>query len=193
MGYSGWVGNERARTAIHQEIMRALIENGASDLVKEGYPEKALSYIHCLLHRLTAYSDLLPMRTAERTVAIQGEAVAYQIRRSREASQIRIDAGMDGITLVVPEGRDVDPEKVLLEKVDWVLKQRERFARYRAQMPERRFEEGEAFPVLGTEREVVIRDALFSHVTEQKIHLDREKVEDTSIKEELERLYRAEA
>ena len=63
------------------------------------------------------------MPTAERTVDIQGEAVAYEVRRSDKASQIRIDAGMDGITLVVPEGRDIDPEEVRLEKGDWVLKQ----------------------------------------------------------------------
>ena len=60
-------------------------------------------------------------------------------------------------------------------------------------MPERRFEEGEDFPVLGTERTVVVGQALFSHITDEKIHLDPEAVNDTSFKEELERLYRAEA
>jgi type I restriction enzyme R subunit len=43
--YPGWERNEKARKAIQQEIMRALIANGESDLVKEGFPEKALSYI----------------------------------------------------------------------------------------------------------------------------------------------------
>ena len=119
--------------------------------------------------------------------------MAYEVRRSTKASQIRIDAGMDGITLVVPEGRDVDPDEVLLEKGDWVLKQKDRFARYRAQMPERRFEQGEDFPVLGIQRTVVVGQALFSHITDEKIHLDAEAVDDTSIKEELERLYREEA
>jgi len=133
------------------------------------------------------------MPTDERTVDIQGKAVAYQVRRSEKASQIRIDAGLEGIVLVVPKGRDVDPDAVLAEKGDWVLKQKDRYARYRAQMPERRFEEGEAFPVLGTDRTVVVGDALFSHISGEKIYLDRSKVEDTSIKEELERLYREEA
>jgi len=133
------------------------------------------------------------MPTAERTVDLQGEAVAYQVRRSEKASQVRIDVGLGGITLVVPEGRDVDPDEVLLEKADWVLKHRDRYARYRAQMPDRRFEEGETFPVLGTDRTVVVGQALFSHVSGEKIHLDVEAVDDTSIKEELERLYREEA
>jgi len=126
-------------------------------------------------------------------VDLQGEAVAYQVRRSEKASQVRIDVGLGGITLVVPEGRNVDPDEVLLEKADWVLKHRDRYARYRAQMPDRRFEEGETFPVLGTDRTVVVGQALFSHVSGEKIHLDVEAVDDTSIKEELERLYREEA
>ena len=133
------------------------------------------------------------MPTAERTVTIQGEAVAYEVRRSEEASQVRIDVGMDGITLIVPEGRQVNTDDVMIEKGDWVLKQRDRFARYRDQMPERRFEEGETFPVLGTEREVVVGNVLFSHITEEKIRLDSSRVEATSTKEELERLYREEA
>jgi Predicted metal-dependent hydrolase len=98
------------------------------------------------------------MPTAKQTVDIQGETVAYQVRRSDKASQIRIDADLEGITLIVPEGRDVDPDALLQEKGDWILKQKDRFARHRAQMPERRFEEGETFPVLGTERTVVVED-----------------------------------
>ena len=43
--YPGWERNEKARKAIQQEIMRALIANGESDLVKEGFPEESLSYI----------------------------------------------------------------------------------------------------------------------------------------------------
>jgi hypothetical protein len=133
------------------------------------------------------------MPTDERQAQLQGETVTYRLSRSAEATQVRIDAGLEGIRVVVPEGRDVDPETVLKEKASWVLKQRDKYARYRAQMPERRFEEGEAFPVLGTEREIVVGNVLFSHVSGEAIYLDPEKVETTSIKEELERLYREEA
>jgi len=133
------------------------------------------------------------MPTAERSAHIQGETVAYRLSRSPDATQVRIDVGMEGIRVVVPEGRDVDPETVLKEKASWVLRQRDKYARYRAQMPERRFEEGETFPVLGKEREVVVGNALFSHVSGDHIYLGQSAVEDTSIKEELERLYRKEA
>jgi len=133
------------------------------------------------------------MPTAERTVDIQGTAVAYEVRRSTKAGRIRIEVGLDGITLIVPEGRDVDPDEVLLEKAEWVLNQKDRYARYRAQMPERRFEEGEAFPILGTERTVVVADVSTSCVEGNEIHLAASNVEATSIKAELERLYREEA
>jgi predicted metal-dependent hydrolase len=133
------------------------------------------------------------MPTAEQTVDIQGETVAYQVRRSEQASQIRIDADLEGITLIVPEGRDVDPDALLQEKGDWILKQKDRFARHRAQMPERQFEEGETFPVLGTERTVVVQDVPASCVEAEEIRLAASKVEATSLKAELERIYRAQA
>ncbi len=129
----------------------------------------------------------------ENTVHIQGETVAYRLSRSAEATQVRIDAGLDGIRVVVPEGRDVDPDAVLKEKASWVLKQCDKFARYRAQMPERRFEAGEAFPILGREREIVVDNVLSSHVEGDHIYLDASAVAETSIKNELERLYREEA
>jgi hypothetical protein len=128
-----------------------------------------------------------------RTANIQSETVSYRVRRSKQASKVRIDADLDGITVVVPEGVDVDTETVLQDNAEWVLRQRDKYERYRAQMPERRFEEGETFPVLGTECEVVVGEALFSHVAGDNIHLAQERVEETSLRDELERLYREEA
>jgi len=133
------------------------------------------------------------MPTTERTAYIQGEVVAYEVHRSAGASEVRIDVGLEGITVVVPEGQDIDPESVLEEKGDWVLKQRNRYARYRAQMPDRVFEEGETFPVLGEERTVVVEGASASRITEEEIYLDQSAVEATSVREELERLYRKKA
>jgi type I restriction enzyme R subunit len=43
--YPGWERNEQARKAIKQEIMRALINEGESALIKQDFPEDALSYI----------------------------------------------------------------------------------------------------------------------------------------------------
>jgi predicted metal-dependent hydrolase len=133
------------------------------------------------------------MDTEKRSTTLQGEPVDYRLARSEKASQVRIDAGLEGIRVVVPAGRDVDPETVLAEKASWVLRQRDKYDRYRAQMPERQFEEGEAFPVLGKERNIVVGNALSSHVSGEAIYLDQEAVDKTSIKEELEHVYREEA
>lgn len=127
------------------------------------------------------------------TADVQNETITYQVRRSERASKVRIDVGLDGIVVVLPQKEDVEAETVLQENAAWVLRQRDKYARYRAQMPERRFEEGETFPVLGKERTLRIGETLFSHVTDGGIHLAQEKVDDTSIREELERLYREEA
>lgn len=133
------------------------------------------------------------MATTEHSTDIQGEIIEYTLRRSDQATQVRIDAGLQGITVVVPSNQEVDPEAVLAEKASWVLKQRDRYARYRSQIPDRRFEEGEEFPILGTDRELVVGNVLFSHVTDTEIRLSKSKVEETSIREELEVVYREEA
>jgi len=104
-----------------------------------------------------------------RTADLHGEAVTYEVRRSEKASQTRIDAGLDGITLVLPAGLETDPDDIMAEKADWVLRQRDRYARYRDEMPERRFEEGECFPVLGKERPIQVEPIPESRVTEEAI------------------------
>ena len=128
-----------------------------------------------------------------RTANLHGEAVTYEVRRSENASQTRIDAGLEGITLVIPSGLDVDPDDIMTQKADWVLRQRDRYAQYRDEMPERRFEEGERFPVRGQERPVEIEPIAESQVTGEAIQLSQARVQDTSIEDELERLYREEA
>ena len=125
-----------------------------------------------------------------RTANLHGEAVTYEVRRSEKASQTRIDAGLDGITLVLPAGLEADPDDIMAEKADWVLRQRDRYARYRDEMPERRFEEGEYFPVLGKERPVEVTSIPESRVTQEALQLSATRVEQTSIREELEHLYR---
>jgi len=130
---------------------------------------------------------------ATRTVDLEGETVTYQVRRSAKASQIRIDAGMDGIRLVLPEESTADPDAIMEEKAGWVLDKQARYARYREEMPERRFEEGEEFPILGTDRQVRVRPISEPEVTDEAIRLPEARVEKTSIREVLEGVYRSEA
>ena len=128
-----------------------------------------------------------------RTVTLKGETVAYQVRRSAEASQIRIDAGMDGIRLVLPVDSTADPDAIMEEKAGWVLEKQARYARFREERPERRFEEGEEFPILGTGRRVEVQRISEPEVTEDAIRLPESRVESTSIREVLEEVYREEA
>ena len=130
---------------------------------------------------------------ANRTIDLQGKTVTYQLRRSAEASQIRIDAGLGGIRLVLPEESTADPDVIMEEKAGWVLDKQARYARYREEMPERRFEEGEEFPILGTGRRVEVRGVPEPEVTEEAIRLPKVRVEKTSIREVLEGVYRSEA
>lgn len=134
------------------------------------------------------------MPTAEkRQVDIQGERVAYRVVESERASKVRIDAGLQGIKLVVPDGASIDPDTVITENATWVLRQRDKYARYREAIPERRFEEGELFPVLGVPRRLEIANILWSMVRKKVIQLAQRRVEETSIRDELEQLYRSEA
>ncbi|CBH22740.1 Conserved hypothetical protein containing DUF45 (plasmid) [Salinibacter ruber M8] len=128
-----------------------------------------------------------------RTVTLKGETVAYQVRRSAEASQIRIDSGMDGIRLVLPVDSTADPDAIMEEKAGWVLEKQARYARFREERPERRFEEGEEFPILGTGRHVEVQRISEPEVTEDAIRLPESRVESTSIREVLEEVYREEA
>jgi predicted metal-dependent hydrolase len=128
-----------------------------------------------------------------RTVDLRGETVTYQVRRSAEASQIRIDAGLGGIRLVLPEDSTADPDAIIEEKAGWVLDKQAQYARYRAEMPERCFEEDEEFPILGTRRRVEVRGVPEPEVTEEAIRLPKARVEKTSIREVLEGVYRSEA
>ncbi len=125
-----------------------------------------------------------------RTADLHGEAVTYEVRRSEQASQTRIDAGLEGIMLVIPTGLEIDPDDIIAEKADWVLRQRDRYARYRDEMPERRFEEGECFLVLGKERPIRVKPDAESRMMEDEIQLSGSRVESTCIQDELERLYR---
>ena len=132
------------------------------------------------------------MRPAEsRTVEIGGEPLAYAVVRSTDATEPRIDVDMRGVRLVVPVGEDADADRLIRENGAWVLRRKAKYDRYRADAPTRRFEEGAEFPFLDTPHALALGPS-----TERRagrLQLDRERARCTSIREELERLYRKEA
>lgn len=129
--------------------------------------------------------------TASRTVDLAGTTVEYELRRSGEATRPRIDVDVRGVTVVLPEGSRRRPEAFLREKASWVLEKRESFARYRERVPDRTFEPGASFPVLGRERELVVEPGRRHELTDETIRLRRSAVEQSSVKRALESFYRS--
>ncbi|QWC18212.1 SprT family zinc-dependent metalloprotease [Halorubrum sp. 2020YC2] len=131
--------------------------------------------------------------TAPRKVTLQGENVAYEVRQSDEATQPRIDLDLHGVRVVLPDDSTTDPEELLKENAVWVLEKKRKYDAYREQIPDREFEEGERFPYLGEQYEIVVEQRPASQVVENEFRLAKHHVEQTSIKRALETLYRRKA
>lgn len=126
-------------------------------------------------------------------IDLDGTTVEYDVRHSTRATKPRIDVGLQGVTVVVPETRNVRPADLLRRKATWVLEKHREYERYREQVPERRHEAGATFPYLGEPHEVVVEQRPFSVVDDGALRLARHHVEDTSVKRALETLYRRKA
>lgn len=131
--------------------------------------------------------------SASQNVDLFGESVSYEVRRSDEATEPRIDVDIRGVTVVLPEGSDESPETLLTENAAWVVGKKKKYETYREQVPERRFEEGESFPYLGDSHEVVVEQRPASAVQDGTIRLAEHHVQETSVKRALEAFYRRKA
>lgn len=126
-------------------------------------------------------------------VTLGTETVKYNVTVSSDATEPRIDVDIHGVTVVLPVGDDTDPERLLSENHRWVLKKRTKYERYREQAPERQFEPGETFPYLGDPHHLTIESRPASDVTENALRLAQHHVEQTSIRQALESLFRRKA
>lgn len=131
--------------------------------------------------------------TRKHTTTLAGEEVTYEVSRSDDATQTRIDAGIDGITVVLPTTVDEDPETILTENAGWVLEKKTKFDRYRDEIPDRTFEAGEQFPYLGEDCELVIEPRQRSEVVDGTLRLRKSAVEQSSVERALRNFYRREA
>ena len=128
-----------------------------------------------------------------RTIDLLGNDVEFGVRRSSEATKPRIDVDIHGVTVIVPNSVDVQPTEILRENAAWVIEKQRDFERYRENIPDRTFEPGEMFPILGTERELVIEPARSHSVTDTSIRLRKSTVEQSTVRQVLENVYRREA
>jgi len=134
----------------------------------------------------------MPETTARETELL-GEAVSYDVRRSDDATEPRIDVDIQGVTVVLPQDSSEEPETLLVENAAWVVEKKRKYDRYREQVPERRFEAGATFPYLGEPHEVVVEQRGSADVIDSRLVLAQHHVEQTSVKRALETLYRRKA
>lgn len=135
----------------------------------------------------------MPKTTNRAETTLAGHSVTYEIRRSPEANEPRIDVDIEGVAIVLPADSSAEPETLLQENANWVLDKKGKYDRYRAQAPDRTFEPGETFPYLGEPHEVVVEQRSSSEVVDGSFRLARHHVEQTSIRRALETLYRRKA
>lgn len=131
--------------------------------------------------------------TDVRETTVGGRAITYEVRRSEDATEPRIDVDIHGVTVVIPAQDDLDPERLLEENGRWVLQKRSEFDRHREQIPERTFEPGETLPFLNESHEIHVEKRRPSTVSDGVFRLSRSHVERTSVRNALEHLYRTEA
>lgn len=131
--------------------------------------------------------------TQRRDVDLLGTEVEYEVRRSDEATEPRIDVDIRGVTVVVPASAEVRPAELLQDNAAWVLEKQREYDRHRKQVPDREFEHGESFPYLGTDFEVVVERRPSSKVGDETLRLAKHHVDETSVKRALETLYRRKA
>lgn len=129
--------------------------------------------------------------TQRRTIDLLGKTVEYVVRRSADATKPRIDVDIHGVTVVVPESDEVQPEQLLTDNAAWVVDKRQTYDSYRERAPDRTFEAGERFLYHGDEYELVVTRCPKHRVTDGSIRLRQSAVEQSSVKQVLENFYRS--
>jgi predicted metal-dependent hydrolase len=126
-------------------------------------------------------------------IEIAGSEIEYRVVESADATQPRIDVDIHDVKVVVPEDAAVDPHEFIRENTDWLARKVRKYDEYRERAPDRTFEAGEMFPYQGDERVLRIRDVDEPEITDEEIVLATHAVEESSIQDELEALFREQA
>lgn len=141
----------------------------------------------------TAPLDATMTRSQEHRIDLHQTTIEYDVRHSSRATKPRIDVDLQGVTVVVPDSRQVQPADLLERHADWLLEKHREYETYREKIPERRHEAGETFPYLGDPHEVVVERRSASRVVDGTLRLAQHHVDDTSVRRALETLYRRKA
>jgi predicted metal-dependent hydrolase len=123
-------------------------------------------------------------------IDIEGEKLEYSIRRSEKASKPRIDSKLEGIRVVIPEGSDLDPEKLLENRSEWVREKYREKRDFLDSIEEKDFVEREEFLYRGDKIQLLTEQEE-SEITEQNIKTKASEPRD--VEEEVRKLYRKQA
>lgn len=96
--------------------------------------------------------------TRPRTITLHGRAIAYTVRRSERARQIRLRVGVAlGLEVVIPaRGRPPDIPALLRVRADWILRALDRVAA-QAPAPSVALSDGASLPYRGIEQRLLVR------------------------------------
>lgn len=130
---------------------------------------------------------------SNRAVTLAGTTVEYEVCRSGDATEPRIDVDIHGIQVVLPESSEADPTELLGANATWVLDKQSTYDRYREQAPDRTFEPGAEFPYLGDDHEIVVEPRARHAVTDGEIRLRQSAVDQSSVRRVLANCYRSNA
>ena len=130
--------------------------------------------------------------TDEHVAVVDGDRVPYTLRESSRAERARIDVDPGGVEVVVPapSTNRVDPDALLRANAEWLAAKRAEMAAVRERAPDRRFEPGATWPVLGRDRTLVVERRRSSTVDGDRIRIARSHVDRTSLRRALEYCFR---
>jgi len=128
-----------------------------------------------------------------RETTLAGHPVEYEVRRSEDATEPRVDIDIRGVQVILPEESDESPEALLSDNLNWVLETKRKYDTYRERAPDRLFEPGETFPYLGDDHEIVVEPRPAHGVGNGEIRLRQSAVDQSSLKRVLENFYRTRA
>ena len=109
-----------------------------------------------------------------------------EVRESEKAKSPSLRYSKGTFTVVKPEGLTLDVEGVVENNLDWFESRLGEAQSYREQVPDRSFEDGETFNVLGDKKQVIVEKRRSNKVDED-ILLAQHLVERTRLKDQLEK------
>jgi len=123
-------------------------------------------------------------------IYLRDQQVSIEVEYSGKASKPGLRYRKGVIKLVLPEKGCFNPEKIILDNEDWVLDRWNEAQKFREKVPERKFEDGASIETMGTERKLVVEKRQSNAVEDDRILLAQHLIDQTCLKDQLEKALR---